>query len=191
MSDTFTTPVSTAFEIQRTAIQQGQEALERSVDFQQRVNRAVLNSLDSQAAAQRGTVELARTATHAYLDTVAATVPGADGTVDEIREVVDEQYEVLLENHASAVDEVEGQLETGLDIYEEAAQEFIGSTEAQIEALLAAHEDVEDQTLETVQEFEGQIEEFQGRLERQVEEVQKQVEEVHQQVTETAGQADA
>lgn len=194
MSDsnpTATTPISTAFEFQRTAIQQGQEAFRRGVEFQQRVNRAFVSSLDSQASAQRGTVELSRTATHAYLDAVAASVPGVDETVAEVREAVDQQFDALLESHAEAFDEFEQQLEEGLDTYDDATDEYIASLDEQIELLLEAHEDVEVQTLEAFRELQVQIEEFQGRVERQVEEVQQQVEEVQQQVADTAGQVES
>lgn len=183
---TITTPISTAFELQRTAIEQSQQAVKQGVEFQQRINRAVVGSLDSQESAQRGTVELSRTATHAYLDAVGTAVPGVDQTVEDVREAVDEQFDALLETHAEAFTEIEQQLETGLDSYDEATEEFIGSLDEQIEALLEAHEDVEGQTVEAFQELQTQVDEFQGRVERQVEEVQQQVQEVQRQVTESA-----
>ena len=40
----YTTPVTTAFELQRASIEQGQTAFEQSMQFQQRVGQAVLDT---------------------------------------------------------------------------------------------------------------------------------------------------
>jgi len=182
----YTTPINSVFEFQRTAIEQSQHAVERSVEFQQSVNEAVLDGLDSQESAQRQGVELNRTAVHSYLDAIEATVPGAAGTFDDVREVVDEQYDTLLENHTEAFDSVAEEVERGIEVYDESAEEYLAAVEEQTEALLEAHEEIEGETVDVVREATGQLEEFQDQLEEQVEEVQEQVEEVQEQVAESA-----
>ena len=95
-----TSPVTTTFEMQREAIEQGQQAIEQGIEFQQNMNEAFLGSFESQESAQRRTVELTQSVLHGYFDAVEGIIPGADSTLDELRETVDEQYDVLLENHA-------------------------------------------------------------------------------------------
>ena len=148
----YTTPVTTAFEMQRATIEQSQKALEQSVTFQQTVNEAVIDSLDTQESAQRRGVELSKTAFHSYLDAVETTMPSMGGTIDELREAVDEQYDFLLENHAEVFDNVESEL-------------------------IEAHEELEDQSVAVAEQFGDQLEEVQ----EQVEEIQSQVEEVQAQ----------
>jgi len=173
----YTTPVTTAFEMQRNTIEQSQKALEQSVAFQQNVNEAVIDGLDTQESAQRRGVELTKTAVHSYLDAVEASVPGVAGTVDEVREAVDEQYDFLLENHAEAFDNVESELVDGVDTYDELTDEVLTALDDQIAMLVEAHEELESQSVEAAEQFGDQLEEVQ----EQVEEIQAQVEEVQSQ----------
>jgi len=173
----YTTPVTTAFEMQRATIQQSQKALEQSISFQKNVNEAVVDSLDTQQSAQRRSVELSKTAFHSYLDAVEATVPGMGGTVDEIRQAVDEQYDFLLENHAELFDNVESEMVEGVEAYDEMSEEYVAAIDEQVEMLVEAHEELEGQSIEVAEQFGDQLEEVQ----EQVEEIQSQVEEVQSQ----------
>ncbi|MFB6223624.1 MAG: hypothetical protein ABEH86_08145 [Haloarcula sp.] len=170
----YTTPVTTAFEMQRTTIEQSQKALEQSVSFQKNVNSAVIDSLDTQESAQRRGVELQQTALHSYLDAVASTVPGTTETVEQIRETVDEQFDFLLENHAEVFDNMETELAEGADTYDEITEEYVTAVNEQIDMLVEAHEELETQSVEAAEQFGEQVEEIQ----EQVEEIQEQVEEV-------------
>ncbi|WP_424001530.1 hypothetical protein ACOZ4I_16645 [Haloarcula salina] len=170
----YTTPVTTAFEMQRTTIEQSQKALEQSVSFQKNVNSAVIDSLDTQESAQRRGVELQQTALHSYLDALATTVPGVSSSVEQIRETVDEQYDFLLENHAEAFDNVESELTETVDTYDEMTEEYLTAVNEQIDMLVEAHEELETQSVEAAEQFGEQLEEVQ----EQVEEIQAQVEEV-------------
>jgi methyl-accepting chemotaxis protein len=173
----YTTPVTTAFEMQRATIEQSQKALEQSVSFQQNVNEAVIDSLDTQESAQRRGVELSKTAFHSYLDAVEATVPGVGGTVDEVRQAVDEQYDFLLENHAEVFDNVESELLEGVEAYDELTEDYVTAVDEQVSMLVEAHEELEDQSVEVAEQYGEQLEEVQ----EQVEEIQEQVEEVQAQ----------
>jgi len=173
----YTTPVTTAFEMQRATIEQSQKALEQTVSFQKNVNEAVIDSLDTQESAQRRSVELSKTALHSYLDAIEATMPGMGGTVDEIRQAVDEQYDFLLENHAEVFDNVESEMVEGVEAYDEMTEEYVAAVDEQVEMLVEAHEELEDQSIEVAEQFGDQLEEVQ----EQVEEIQSQVEEVQSQ----------
>ncbi|MFB6166582.1 MAG: hypothetical protein ABEJ31_15595 [Haloarculaceae archaeon] len=181
----YTTPVTTTFELQRQAIKQGQQAIEQGVEFQQTLNRAMLDQLSSQESAQRRTVELSKTAFESYLETLESSVPGAAGTVAEIRDAVDEQFEFLLENHAELFDNVEQEYAEGLDAYDDLTADYLQAMNEQVDLVLEAHQDFEDQSIEAVEQVEDQLEQVQD----QVEQVQDQVEQVQDQVREVQEQA--
>ena len=177
MSDAYTTPVTTAFELQRRTIEQSQQAFKQSLAFQQNVSQAMLDSLDSQESAQRRGVELTQTMFHSYLDAVEAAVPGVEGSVEELRATVDEQVAFLLENHEEAFDTVESEFAEGLDAYDELSEDYVAALDEQVELLVEAHEDLEGQSVEAVEQLADQFED----LQEQVEEVQDQVRDVQQQ----------
>ena len=177
----YTTPVTTTFEMQRQAIKQGQNALEQGVEFQQTMSEALVDSMGSQESAQRRTVELSKTAFHSYLDAMESTIPGAAGSVEEVREAVDEQFEFLLENHAELFESIEEETREGMDAYDELAGDYLDAMDEQLEMVLDAHEDLEDQSIEAAEQVEDQLEQMQD----QVEEVQDQVQEVQEQAQES------
>jgi len=180
MSDAYTTPVTTVFELQRAAVEQSQQAIHQSLEFQKRFNQALVDSLDSQESAQRRGVELNRTLIHSYLDAVESTVPGASAAVEDLRSSVDEQVDFLLENHAEAFDAVETEFEDGIGAYDELTDDYVGALDEQIELLVEAHEELEGQSVEAVEQMADQMEDLQD----QVEDVQEQVREVQEQAAE-------
>ena len=173
----YTTPVTTAFEMQRATIEQSQKALEQTVSFQQTVNEAFVDSLDTQESAQRCCVELSKIAFHSYLDAVEPTMPGMAGTVEEVRTAVDEQYDFLLENHAEVFENVESEMLEGAEAYDEMSDDYVTAVDDQLSMLVEAHEELEGQSVEIAEQFGAQLEEVQ----EQVEEIQEQVEEVQAQ----------
>jgi methyl-accepting chemotaxis protein len=173
----YTTPVTTAFEMQRATIEQSQKALQQGLTFQQNVSEAFIGSLDTQESAQRRGVELSKTAFHSYLDAIEATVPGMGGQIEEVRQAVDEQYDFLLENHAEVFESVESELTEGVEAYDEMSEEYVAALDEQVEMLVEAHEELESQSVEVAEQFGDQLDEVQ----EQVEEIQEQVEEVQSQ----------
>jgi DNA repair exonuclease SbcCD ATPase subunit len=173
---TFTTPVSTAFEMQRNAIEQSHQAVESGVEFQKRLNAAALDGVDTTENAQRSTVELTENAVHSYLDVVEATVPGAASVTAQVRENLDEQFDSLYQAHEEAFDVTEDEVAKGVDAYDELAVDYLATLNDGIEALLDAHEDVEAQTIEALEQFEAQFEEIQAQFEETGEEMQAQFE---------------
>lgn len=176
MSD-YTTPISTAFELQRTTIKQGQQAVERSLEFQRNVNEAMLGSLDTQEDAQRSTVELYQEGIHTYLDAVEASVPGASASVREVRRAVDDGFETLFDQHSEAFEQAEELSEEGFDTYEEFSQEYLDAMNEQLSFLLDTHEELEGQTVDAFEQSIAQYEQMQEQMEGQSEEFQQQFEE--------------
>lgn len=174
---TFTTPVSTVFQMQRSAIEQSQQAVENGVEFQKRLNAAMLDGVEATEEAQRGTVEMTENAVHSYLDVLEATVPGAASMTGQVRETVDGQFDSLYQAHEEAFEMTEGEIAKGVDAYDEMAVDYLAAMNDQIEALLEAHEEIEGQTLEAFQQAEGQFEEMQAQFEESGEEMQAQFEE--------------
>jgi hypothetical protein len=155
-----TNPFSTAFEFQRTALRQSQEAVERAFDLQRDVNDAVLDSMTAGKSSRRESAELVRRSIVAYLDAVEATVPGSGAAVSELRRSVDETFDGLFESQEDAFDTAEEGVERSIESYDELSGEYVRTLEQQLDALLEAHETLEDDTVETFEEMQAQLEEL-------------------------------
>ncbi|MFW6018752.1 MAG: hypothetical protein ACOCPX_08015 [Halapricum sp.] len=180
MTDSYTTPVSTVFELQRRSLASSQQALEQSLAFQQRMSQAMIDSVESQASAQRRGVELTRTMFHSYFDAVKATVPGSDAAVEQLREAVDEQIDFLLENHQEVFETIETEVADGVDTYDELSVEYVDTLDEQIEMFAEAHEDLESQSVDAAEQMGDLFEDFR----EQTEEIQAQIQDVQQRATE-------
>lgn len=179
-----TNPISMAFEVQRNTIEQGQTAVEQTVDRQSGLNQAFLESVDSQVDLQQRGVEISRTAVHTYLDAVSSLSsstmdslwsPSTDvGAVDEIRATIDDQYDALLSSHEVGFEAVSAELENGVESYDDLLAENLNIYATQIEAVLESHEELEEQTIANAEELIEQVDELQSELEGQTEQVQQQ-----------------
>lgn len=178
----YTTPITTAFELQRTTFEQGKQMFERSIDLHRNMNRAFIENMDSREDTQRRGVELSRTVLHTYLDTVESTVPGLADSVDEIRTSVDEQYDALFEIHAESFETTEEEMENSAETYDEVVEQYLEMLTSQTEILLAAHEDMETQTTNVFDRLGGQMEELQSEMEAQAEQFQQRFEEQAEQI---------
>ncbi|MFB6138887.1 MAG: hypothetical protein ABEJ26_00450 [Halosimplex sp.] len=172
----YTTPITTAFEMQRATIEQSQKAFEQGLEMQQTMSKAVVDSFDSQESAQRRGVELTQTMLHSYLDVIESSMPGAAGTVDEVRAAVDEQYDFLLENHAEVFETVAGEYEEGVDAYDELTADYVEAVDEQVAMLVEAHEELEAQSVDVAEQWGEQLE----ALQDQVEDLQDQVSDVQE-----------
>ena len=177
----YTQPVKATFDMQRKSLEQGQDAVKRTVEMQARVGKAALDSLGSQESFQRSAVELQQDLVHSYLDAVEANVPGMDGAVFEMRELVDEQYAALLESHEELFASIVSEVEEGVDATDEMGEEYVSMLDDQMEMLYETHEELEGQSVEAVEEMQAQFEEVQ----EQAEDLQAQVQEVSEQAAES------
>ncbi|MFC7072797.1 hypothetical protein ACFQJ7_06170 [Halovenus rubra] len=172
----YTTPIKTAFELQRKTIEQSQRAMENGLEFQREMASATIDTLDVQETSQRQAVEFLQQNLHQTLDAVEG-MPGAVGMTDGIRTTVDEQYQELLEAHAEAFDTVEDELHDGIDTYDEMTEEYLETLNEQLDMLLEAHEEFEGQSIEATEQVSEQVED----LQEQVEDVQAQIQDVSEQ----------
>lgn len=146
MSDD-STHANPMFEMQRQLIDESQHMLTQSVEAQQLTNRLLLHGLKSQVMAQRHGVEIANTVVHGYLDSTTATLPG-ENDADRLHELVDEQFDQLLEIHADAFGAFTDQFERSIDTYEDLSTEYVDSVDDRFDSLLDTHHQFETHGIE-------------------------------------------
>ncbi len=176
----YTSPVKATFELQRKSIKQSHEAFQQTMQMQQHMSEAAVDSLDAQESLQRSTVELQQDLIHSMLDAVEANVPGTADAVLELRETVDEQYAVLLENHEELFASFSSEFEESFDAADELGEEYLTMLEDQLDVVYETHEELEGQSIEAVTEMQTQFEE----LQEQAEEMQQQMQEGAEQAVE-------
>lgn len=159
-------PLSMAFELQRRTIEQSNEALKRSLDFQQQLNESLLGGLDSGTEAHKQSTELTRKSMHAALDTIESAVPGSVTGIEQVRQAVDEQFDAA----EQAGDEMAELAEEGIENAEAAAQSYVDSIDQQLSVLLDAHEDIETQTEAFLDQTETQLEQLRDQSQAQLDE---------------------
>ena len=177
----YTQPVKATFELQRKSLEQGQQALEQTLDLQHRVGQAAVDGLEAQESAQRNAVELHQDFVHSVLDAVETNVPGSEDMTVELREMLDEQYATLLENHEELFDSITAEVEDGISTVDEMSEEYFTVLEEQLDLLYDAHEELEGQSVEAVEEMQEQVEELQS----QAEEMQAQMQDASEQAVES------
>jgi gas vesicle protein len=175
----YTSPITTTFELQRRSLEQGQQAIEQSLDVQKQVGDSLIAGLDSQEQFQRRLVELNRDTITSIIDAVDG-LPGADIAVDDLRESIDGGYDDLLDGHEEAFDSIEAELESGIDDVDEVSDDLIETLDEQLGLLLEAHEELEDQSVEVTEELVGRFED----LQEQANDVQQQIEQVSEEAAE-------
>lgn len=191
MSET-NTPVNVVFDLQRTAIEQTNEALTRGVEAQQEYGERLVDFGPAKQASEQS-YDALRTLVDSYFEAVDATMPGQQDLLDDLRTTFDDQLDTLEATQVEAIEAVEANVQDGNELTEELLEEFVETLDEQFETMLEANADVEEQTVEAVRDVEGNIEELQAEFEAQSEEIaenfqayldqfQAQVAEVQQEV---------
>ncbi len=178
----YTALVTTTFEMQRQSIEQSRAALGQAVQFQQRLNATVLDGIETQETAQRQAVEFQQETLHATLDAIEENVPGTTERTDDIRDTVDEQFALLLDNHAELFETLAAEFENGTEMYDDAAADALAALDDQLDLLVEAHEEVETQSVDATEDLAEGMEELQS----QAEELTEQMQEASEQAVETA-----
>lgn len=152
-------PVTTAFDFQRSAIEQSKRAVEQSVDLQKRTARAFVNSLDAQQSAQKQTTEVLESAIEASLTAFKASAPGnAAGNVEEFERVLEEQFRTADEIQDESWASMKRALEEGVEAYDSIADAYLETVDASFDALLEANERAEGQMTQAVAAAEEAVE---------------------------------
>ncbi|MCU4740386.1 helix-hairpin-helix domain-containing protein [Natronoglomus mannanivorans] len=105
-------PVAATFAAQRTAIEQGQQVVQRGLDTNQRI---VQTTLEGQARIQRRSLEVFQTATTSYVETVAATMDAASDRGSSSDRSDAEQTTQQLQDHLDRVRELQDRLDEQVD----------------------------------------------------------------------------
>lgn len=153
----FTAPFESAFELQRTLLQQGQETVETGLDFQTSVTRTLVDGLEEQEDVQRRMLALQHVVVHKLCESIDEQVPGAHLATQEFRAVVDEQFDQLYRGHEEVYANVIGELENSVDAYDDVSVEYMDALDGQLDLLVSAHEDLEEQSVEAAAQFDDRI----------------------------------
>lgn len=157
MSET-ASPVGIAFDLQRSAIEQTRDAVVRGVEAQQAFGEAVVD-FDSAREVNERSFEALSTFVDVYFDAVGAAAPGGQELVADYRAAVDDQIETLETNQVDALETFEANVREGSEAADELTEEFLATLDEQFEAVLAAHEDAEAETVEALDEVEDAVDE--------------------------------
>lgn len=120
LTDDDYSPLTNAFELQQTTIEQSREAFERIVEFQLQMSEAAISGTEVTGELYRQGIEMDRRALHSYLDAVEATLPRSGDAVAQIRDTIEEQFDQLEEQQQEALSMVEetiGDAEQSSDAY--------------------------------------------------------------------------
>lgn len=194
----YSSPISIAFELQRSTIEGAQEAIENSVRVQKQFNDTVVDGFGPTREASERSTNLVRTGFDTYFDAMESLMPAGAG-IDEVREMTHEQLDLLEEGQLDAIEQFETGVTESADSTAAMLDDFLTALDEQVTTLLESHEDLEAQTIESLErlvesvedlqsEFEARNEEMQQQLETQAKAIQKQLEDVTENVQEAASE---
>lgn len=156
-TNTFAAPINAAFQMQRTAIKQGTQAIKQGVKYQQQANRTMLRGLRSQESTQQQSVALTREAYHSYLDALESATSGGRGNFRQLHDQIDEQFDTLEEAHAEFYEGLEEQWDRSVETYDEAAEQYLEALDDQTEAVVETQRQTEAETEEFVREVQAEF----------------------------------
>lgn len=196
------TPITIAFDLQRTAIENTRDAVRRNVEAQRALGEAVFDVESATETSERSYEALA-TFVDVYFDAVAATTPGGTDQLADVRTAVEDQLATVEDNHVAVLEAFEANLAEGTEVAEDVTDEFLAALDEQFDAVLAANEDAEAETIEVADEVEAEItalveefevqaaevaEAFEAAIEQSVEQFETGATAVGEQVTEANAQ---
>lgn len=175
-------PIRPWFDFQRAALKQGEQALKQGLATQRSANRMALAGLEGQESLQRQGMEIAQAATYAYIDASTAMMGGRGGVGQ--RGAVDETFARLKDAHAQYFEAIARELDRGVESFDELSDDYVEALDEQTDQLLDAHQTIEDQSVQNVDEFSRQLRE-------QLERTQEAQDRLEDQFERQADQADA
>lgn len=157
----FTAPLESAFALQRTLIQKGHETVETGLEFQTGLNRALVDGLEDQEDIQRRFLALHHVVLHRIFDSLDEQLPGAHLAIDDFRDVVDEQFDQLYDNHEEVFENLVDELEDSVDACDDVGVDYLDALDDQLDLLVDAQEELETQSVEAAEQFDDQIDSLQ------------------------------
>lgn len=174
-------PVSTMFDVQRSAIEQSQDAFEQTITAQQQFLESMMDVGTAKRLNHRS-FETAHAMVDAYFDALESAMPTDRTTgLEDVRGTMVDQLETAETTQTETLDAFEASVEDGMEITDETLDAFLAALDEQIEAMLEAHGDVETETLAAVEDFEASLEDLQA----QVTEMQHQIEDASSEVVDS------
>lgn len=150
-------PVSAMFDIQRTAIKQGQQTIKQGFSFQRNTDRMAQSMLTMQEAFGRQSLEISHAMTHTLLSSSSAMSGGAD--IREQQRSIDEAFSQLKESHAQLFDTMERGLDRSVEGFDDLSAEYVDAIEEGVEELIESNKAIESQSTRSFEEFNEQLQE--------------------------------
>jgi len=138
---TDTNPLTTAFDVQRSMIEQTHQLTHETIEAQKTAVNAMADSLATLEQVSDQSAELSQEAIHAYLDAVEQVVPEAE--FDDVRALVDDGFESAEEFQDETWTAVHEAVEEGVQNFETAAENYGEFVDSSFDTYLQAHEQVE------------------------------------------------
>jgi predicted flap endonuclease-1-like 5' DNA nuclease len=165
------------FDIQRSAIEQGQRLFTQGFMAQDTADKLARTGLKSQEALQCQQLEIAEATAHGTVNAMAAMIPGDQQAAHR---GLEETFDQLKAAHEEFYDVVERELKRDVESADELSTEFENAMQTGTEQVLETSRTAEDQTVETVEAVSGQ---FRDQLER--------MQEIHEQFEDRTGGVEA
>lgn len=184
MTDDDYAPLTTAFEFQRTTIEQSREAFERLIEFQLQLSEAAISGTEVTSDLYKQGIEMNRQALHNYLDAVEATLPRSGDAIVQIRDTIDEQFDQLEEQQQKAL----SMAEENISDVEKSSETYLDALDDQLDVLIDAHERTEKRTVEALEQIETQVEQLQEEGQVEADELQKRITNLQDQMQPTVSE---
>ena len=148
-------PVKTAFDLQRTALEQTQSATHEAVEAQKTAVNAAVDGLDTVESLNEQNARLTQEALHAYFDAVEQVTPeDAQVDLDQVRELVDEQFDAAAEAQDETWEAVREAAAESADGFEQFADNYVEAVDSSFDSFLEAHEEVEANAVDAAEEID-------------------------------------
>lgn len=157
-------PLGAALELQRQAIEAGQQTLATGIDFQTNVSETVLLGIEKQERVQRRLLSIQHVLVHRLCERVEEDSDSLGGATDGVRDVTDRHFSQLYENHGEFYDTLLDELEVTVDVYDEVAHEYVDAVDETVALAVTAHEELETQSIEALEQWDDQLSLLDGQV---------------------------
>ena len=126
------------FAFQRAMLTGSQRAMTEAMEFQRGMAHAMVDTVESSEAVQRGGLEMLRMMTTTYLSAMGSMGMGRSGTeaADRWAATVDEGFDSVRHNQDAMLEAMEAAMEAGADAYDEMADSYLEMYTEGVESML-------------------------------------------------------
>ena len=126
------------FELQRAMLTGSQRAMTEAMEFQRDMAHAMVDTVESGEAVQRGGLEMLRMMTTTYMTAMGSMGTGRSGreAADRWTRTVDEQFDSVRHNQEAMLEAMEAAMEAGADAYDEMADSYLEMYTDSVESML-------------------------------------------------------